>query len=90
MTQPRGPNCLTNIHIEASVFDELCHTTVHEAELHDIAIINKTSALAWSLEAGYIFFDERLHIPAAPPLLPALIDALLSGRRVHNHNYLEL
>jgi hypothetical protein len=43
------------------------------------SIINKQAAQAWSLDAGYIFFDERLYVPAASPLLLALIDTLISG-----------
>jgi hypothetical protein len=40
------------------------------------------------LEAGYIFFNKHLYIPVASHLLPALIDALISGGHVHNLNYL--
>jgi hypothetical protein len=40
------------------------------------------------IDASYIFSDRRLYIPAASPLLLALIDSLISGGRVNNLNHL--
>lgn len=87
-TWPRCSNCLANINMDAPVFNTLHRATLHEVELCDVAItiINKTAARAWSLEAGYIFFDERLDILVASSLLLALIDTLTSGGHVHNLN----
>jgi hypothetical protein len=78
--------------MSAPVFAVLRQATLQEVELHDIAtsVINKRAAQAWTIYTGYIFFDRRLYIPAASPLLLALIDALISGGRVHNLNHLEV
>jgi hypothetical protein len=74
------------------VFTVLRQATLQEAKLHDIAtsVINKRVAQAWMINTGYIFFDRRLYILVASPLLLALIDALISGSRVHNLNHLEV
>ena len=80
-TQTRRPSCT-----RAPVTAALCRATLHEAKLHDIAlnIINKKATRAWTIDIGYIFFDERLYVPVALPLLLALIDSLISGGHIHN------
>lgn len=76
--------------MEAPVFAVLRRATLQETKLHGLAatIVHKTAAQAWSLDSNYIFFDKRLYILAALPLLPNLIDALISDNRQHNLNYL--
>lgn len=84
--EPRQPSCLDNFDTRALVFIPLCHVALQEAKLHDIitSVINKTVAQAWTINTGYIFLDGHLYIPAALPLLLALINALISGDRIHN------
>jgi hypothetical protein len=48
------------------------------------AIIGSTTALAWSLDQGILFFDERFYLPAASPLLPNLLRTLLIVGRTTN------
>jgi hypothetical protein len=75
-SKSRRPNTLDQFSsIYVPVFTKLRSATLQERELHHIAIAidNGSTAPAWSMDQGFLFFDRRLYIPAASPLLPDLL-----------------
>lgn len=45
---------------------------------------SRAAAATWPLEQGILIFDGRLYLPAASPLLPDLLESLLSTEQMAN------
>jgi hypothetical protein len=63
----------------AAIFDHVHQAVLEVPELHAIAtaIIGGTTAPAWSLDQGLLFFDGCFYLLLASPLLPDQLETLL-------------
>lgn len=79
------PNALDHVDADNSVFASLRQAVLQQQELRHIAlaISNGTTAPAWSLDQGLLFFDRRFYISAISPFLPDLLQMLLQGGPAH-------
>lgn len=78
-TRSCRPTTLDRVDDTEDIFSRLRQAVLQQHELFQITvtIIEGTNARVLSLDHDLIFFDSQFYLPAAPPLLPDIVQVLL-------------